>query len=277
MTGRIYTSLSWLRPPETPPSSAMRALDAADAGIGATACRLARHRLGFLDLDRLGRKLSAFVKAGADLAPLMPLRMALIDTGTLDLIAPSLVASAARHGFALDCRVGCYGQALNEALSPRSELNTSPVDVVLIALDHRSLPFDCRPGNVEDATGAVHAAASLIQAMVMSIKKGSGATCIIQTVAPPPEALFGSLDRRVAGTPRSLLLALTSRSPPSQRGRRPATVRGPGEGVLRGRAWPDDRQHERDRDGADGRPDLRLPAAFKPGHGRARRLVRHLR
>ena len=201
MTGSIHASLSWLPLLEEHQTSALRALDAFDAKIGDRIGRLARHRLDYLDSDRLGRKIAAFIKAGAELAPLSPLRMALIGTGTLDLLAPSLATAAARHGFALDCRVGAYGQALHEALSPHSTLNTSPIDVVLIAMDHRSLPIDCCPGNVAAAADCVHDAAKLIRAMVTSIKERSGATCIIQTFASPPETLFGSLDRRVAGTP----------------------------------------------------------------------------
>ena len=211
MTGSIYTSLSWLPPLEIDPKSAMRDLGACDADFGDGARRLARHGLDFLTLDRLGRKLAARIKAGADLRPLAPIRMALIGTGMLDLLAPSLVATAARHGFALDCRVGSYGQALHEALAPNSLLNTTPVDIVLIAMDHRSLPIDWCPAHAEAATDAVRSAGNLIHAMVTSLKKHSGATCIIQTFAPPPETLFGSLDRRVAGTPRSLLHALNER------------------------------------------------------------------
>ena len=60
------------------------------------------------------------------MAPLQPFRLGLIGNGTLDLLAPILVASAARHGLALECIQADYGQTTQEALDPDSRINLRP-------------------------------------------------------------------------------------------------------------------------------------------------------
>jgi len=131
-----------------------------------------------------------------------------IGTGTLDLLIPGLCASAARHGVLLDCVQADYGQIVQEALDPNSTLNRAKCDAVLIALDHRSLPITASLGA---RGGAVEACIALIDMLREGFRANSGAVSIIPTFAPPPEQLFGSLDRRIALTMRSLLEAVNRR------------------------------------------------------------------
>ena len=77
---------------------------------------LANHALNEDQLSRLGRAITeARVDRGA-LSPLAPFRLGIVSNGTIDLLAPMLVASAARHGLALECVLGTVGQTMQDAL-----------------------------------------------------------------------------------------------------------------------------------------------------------------
>ena len=78
-------------------------------------------------------------------------------------------------------------------------------DAVLIALDWRGLPLQFRPGNAAEASAAVDGALRYVEGVTAGIQQNSRAVCILQTVAPPAERLFGSLDRALEGTPRHVL------------------------------------------------------------------------
>jgi FkbH-like protein len=142
---------------------------------------------------------------GQSLAPLIPFRLGLIGNGTLDLIVPVLVATAARHGFALECITGAYNQFLQDALSPESTVNKARPDAVLVALDHRGLALQPFPGTEQLAKDSVDAAIGLLDSIRAGISRNSGAPCIVQTLAPLPEGLFGSFDRALTGTARNLV------------------------------------------------------------------------
>jgi FkbH-like protein len=153
----------------------------------------------------LGRAIKAAQSSDRTLAPLIPFRLGLIGNGTLELITPVLIATAARHGFALECITGAYDQFLQDALLPDSALNKARPDLVLLAIDHRGLSLQPTPGNEAAAKQTIEAAVNLLQTVRAAISANSGAPCIIQTLAAPPESLFGSLDRALPGTARSLI------------------------------------------------------------------------
>src|SRR5205823_10791318 len=127
---------------------------------------------------------------------------------TVDFTAPAMIASAARHGIALECVTSGFGQVLQDAISPDSAILRASPDAVLLAVDYRGLPLTPTPGDAALAEQTVAAAAGYLSAVRSGIRSGSRAICIVQTLAPPPECLFGSLDRTVPGTLRSLIDAM---------------------------------------------------------------------
>ena len=98
-----------------------------------------------------------------------------------------------------------YDQVAQEALTPDSKVNSSKPDAVLFALDYRALPLKLSLGDAEAASATVQGAIGYLQALRNGIKANSNAVCIFQTFAPPAESLFGSLDRALPGTLRSLI------------------------------------------------------------------------
>ncbi len=207
MSAEIYTGLTWLPPPPTDFSVQCKA-GATQENPGAAFRALASHALDVNQLSRLGRAIAAAALAGRTLAPLQSFRLGVIGNGTLDLMVPALVASAARHGFALECVLADYGQTTQEALDPASRINAARCDAVLLAIDHRGLPLRLRAGEPDMERADIDAAVETLATIRGGLRAHGGAVSIVQTLAAPPESLFGSLDRIVPGAPRRTLAAV---------------------------------------------------------------------
>jgi FkbH-like protein len=205
----LYSELQWLPRAQREFSERLKALPDSDGPLGCEFQALALHAL---DLNQLTKLAKAIGKAqtqaksgGKPLDPLVPFRLAVLSNSTIDLIVPALVASAARHGIALEIVQPSYDQVAQEALTPDSKVNSAKPDAVLFALDYRALPLKLSMGDSEAASATVQGAIGYLQALRVGIKANSNAVCIFQTFAPPPETLFGSLDRALPGTQRNLI------------------------------------------------------------------------
>ena len=205
----FYLNLAWL-PPAGDFRADCAALLAGEGACGAALRSLARRALSENQLNRLATTISALRAQGRSLAPLTPFRLGVIGNGTLDLLGPALTASAARHGLDLECVFAPYGAGVQQAVSPDSALNQAQCDAVLIALDYRGLPLRPSQSTIEDAEQSVADSIALIQSIRRGLRQASGARCIVSTVAPPPETLFGSLDRQVPGALRRLVESLNN-------------------------------------------------------------------
>jgi FkbH-like protein len=170
---------------------------------GSIIAQLATHALSENQLRQLAATIDALRDDGRSLAPLSPFRLGLVGNGTLDYLAPLLVASAARHGIALECVQADFGQMAQEAFDPGSAVNRAKPDAVLLAIDARGLPL--RAGlNESEALASVDASLDFVAGLRSAFRTHANASCIVQTLAPSPEALFGNFDARFAGTPRAL-------------------------------------------------------------------------
>lgn len=207
MNDDLYTSLAWLPAPPRDFAAQMKKLDG-ETAPGALCHALAGHALDDNQLGRLGRAIMRAQQQGRDLSPLRPFRLGIIGNGTLDLLVPLLVASAARYGFALDCTVAPYGQVAQQAFATDSLINASKPDAVLLAIDHRGLPLRFVAGDEEAESAAVEAALAHLIDLRQAFRRHAGAISLVQTIPPPPEGLFGSFDRTVPGTKRRVIEAL---------------------------------------------------------------------
>lgn len=203
---RLYAELEWLARAPADFVQQCRDLAVEDGRpFGVRVRALAGFGLDANQLERLARAIGRAVRDGRSLAPLVPFRLGIISNATTHLLAPALVASAARHGFALDCVEAEYGQVMQEALSPDSTLARAKPDAVLIALDHRGLPFRLSPGDAEAAQATIDECVAMVTTIREGLRANGAPLCIVQTVARPPEAHFGSFDRVLAGTLRHLI------------------------------------------------------------------------
>jgi FkbH-like protein len=203
----LFRSLSWL--PEPPPDFSARCRAVLDqnseTSLGVRLQSLASFALNENQLNHLARVISKAQVSRASLNPLVSFRLGVLSNSTLDFIVPALVATAARYGIALECVKADYDQALQEALAPDSTINRAQPDAVLVAMDYRALPLRCNKGDAADADNAVSQSLAYIETLRAGLKANGKTVCILQTIAPPPERLFGSFDRALPGTTANII------------------------------------------------------------------------
>lgn len=178
------------------------------ADWGAPLSALAQQALGMnqaLSLSRAAAKLQAQRPSKA----LTRFKLGIVSNGTVDFIVPFLQATALRHGIALEVVTGPFGQPVQAALDPASAINSARPDAVLVALDHRGLPFR------QDASGAwppyhADAARHELDTIRQGFRQNCGAICLVQSVPAPLLPLFGSLDATLAGSARAAVAAFNA-------------------------------------------------------------------
>ena len=197
----LYSSLQWLpKPPEDFKRQCSELIEG-DGPLASRLRQLAGYRLDSNQLSRLARTLGKLRERKCDLSPLTPFRLGLLSNSTSDFFESAIVASALRHGLAVKIIKADYDQVLQSALDGNSQINKSKCDAVLIAIDYRGLPLS--PNAIGDRDAAkvqVDAALAHLNTVRSGIHSNSGATCLLQTIARPPETLFGNADRAIAGT-----------------------------------------------------------------------------
>ena len=205
---QLYADLGWLlRPPADFGRHCRAAPDAGD-GLGLRLRALANYALDGNQLMRLSKVLRSARADRRALRPLVPFRLGLLGNGTLDVAAAAVEASALRHGIDLACVTAEYGQVMQSALAADSQINAARPDAVLVALDYRAFPLRATPGDRDAAQATVASWLGNLTRIRDGIRQHSGAACMFQTLAPPPEGLFGSADRTLPGTTRWLVDAI---------------------------------------------------------------------
>jgi hypothetical protein len=201
----LYSELRWLPRVAEGFSERLKGLGNQAGPLGRELQSLASHALDLNQLTKLAKAIGKARAEGKSLDPLVPFKLAILSNSTFDLIVPALVATAARHGIALEVIQPSYDQAAQEALTPDSRVNSSKPDAVLFALDYRAIPLKLSLGDREASSATIQGVIGYLQTLGNGIKANSNAVCIFQTFAPPVETLFGSLDRALQGTMRNLI------------------------------------------------------------------------
>jgi FkbH-like protein len=205
MSETLYTELEWL--PRAPEDFAKRcrALRETSGAVGPEVRALASFALDENKLLRLANSIDVLRIRPDGLLPLVPFKLGIVSNATSHFMVPALIATAARHGMALECIEGNYGQIMQEALSPDSMINRARPDAVLVALDYRGLSLNVPLGDPSAVDSAVSAALDELRVVRDALRKNCGASCIFQTLARPVEAAFGSLDLLLPGTLRNVI------------------------------------------------------------------------
>jgi FkbH-like protein len=200
MSCSLYTDLAWLPRPPQGLSALCRAALENPPDLVDRLRFLASHALDENGLARVAKVVAAAQARGSSLAPLTGLSLGVVSNATSHFLLPALVASAVRHGLALTCIESDFDQMMQEALAPDSAINTAQLDAVLVALDHRGLPLRATPGNAEAAARTVAACLAHIDTIRAGLRANGKTICLLQTLPPPPERLFGSLDAVLTGS-----------------------------------------------------------------------------
>jgi FkbH-like protein len=204
----LYAELQWLPRPPGDFNASLKNLGRGTRSVGEELQCLAAHALDLNQLMKLAAALDRARGEGRALDPLVPFRLALVSNSTTDFLSPALTASACRHGVGLEVTLPAYDQVAQEVFSPDSKVNRSKPDAVLLAIDFRALPLKLSFGDADASRATVQGVMGYLQSLREGIKRHGNAVCIFQTFAQPPETLFGSLDRSLPGTPRSLISAI---------------------------------------------------------------------
>lgn len=210
MTWRLQ-DLPWLPPAPDDFRARCAAFDARADVSGWGIRALAATRLGVNQLTRLSKSIRAARDRGAKLDPLSSFHLGVLGSGTMCLYVPTLAASAARHGIDLSITQANYGQIMQEALSPESNINASGADAVLLAMDYRDLPFP-RVGlsQGQSADEVIEVAFERLRLLREGLRRGVNAPLIHQTLPCPPAPILGHLDVRTEASLATLLARYNS-------------------------------------------------------------------
>ncbi|MEO8335546.1 MAG: HAD-IIIC family phosphatase [bacterium] len=198
MGSELFTQLSWL--PRAPGDfeARLKALDPCSTSVGAELQWLASHSLDDNRLAKVARFVGR-VRAAGNVPSLTPYRLGVITNSTTDFLCSAITGTAPRFGLNVDCIAGPYGQSLQEAIDPASQVNAARPAAVLIGLDWRGLGLRTTAAGA-DTEAMVESARAHVSAIRDGIHANAGAVCIVQNIAPPSERVFGSLDRSIASS-----------------------------------------------------------------------------
>jgi len=198
-------SLSWLLPqPENFRARVKMLLKADDPDV-AEVHRLAAYDLDLTGLDALRKLVLARREWLAGKAGLTSFRLGIVSSHTVDYLAQALPGTALRHGLVLDVVMADYGQAAQQLLDAGSEFGRAKLDAVLIALDYRALGLGEVRYTAKDAESAVDGAIAYAAGLAQGVRETIGTTCVLQTLTPPSDTLFGNFDARFAGSVRTMI------------------------------------------------------------------------
>ena len=195
----MIEDLPWLLPP--PADFADRCKTVSDAS---DLLALANHKIDEKASRQLRRALARFEPVTLRQAGIDPFRLIVLAAHTFDFLADCIPAAALRRSLAVEVTVAPYGQIMQMALDPGSTLYSNPADACLLSLDVEWLGLNTTRVD-GGAAELVEEALARVSAAATAIKQGTGRAVILQNLAPHASALFGSLDRRIAGSRRRLI------------------------------------------------------------------------
>lgn len=199
MSRDFYRHLGWL---EKAPPDFREQLDAIERHPSPSSIlrRLASSSLDTDQLRMLARRMDRARAAGTDFSPMVAYKLGIVSNTTTDLIVPALRGTALRYGIVLDVVAAPYGQIMNVAMGQIPEFRDQRLDAVLCALDARAFPSSPEMLSVSTGADLAGEALAFLQTLINGIASYANVPCILQSLAPHPERLFGGLDAVVAET-----------------------------------------------------------------------------
>jgi FkbH-like protein len=197
--------MPWLLPAPGDFKARAKALASSGSPDETEARRLAAFALDLTQLGTLGKVVRAHSEFFVAKAGFTPFRLGIVSSHTMEYLASALPGTGLRHGLSIDAVLAGYGQAAQQLLDPASDFASHHLDGVLIAFDYRALGLDTVRLNAEEAEDAVSAAINHVASMADGVRNTIKATCILQTIVPPSDPVFGGFDARVPGSPRAMI------------------------------------------------------------------------
>jgi FkbH-like protein len=178
-----------------PPSEVFNALAA-----------LSRHRLSALETLQVDRALQ-------QIDPPEPqpttVRLALLGSATVDHLVPGIRVAGLRHGLAIHCHLGSYGQYRQDLSGPNAVLREFDPQYIVMSLTARELIAPIAlDASSEEAERTLQCGVEDLQRLWTRARETYGAAVIQQTFLDTSAPLFGSFERRVPGAPARLIRRL---------------------------------------------------------------------
>ncbi len=173
--------------------------------------RLAALELHLNELEVLGRLVHKHREFLSGKAGYSPFRLGIVASHTMDYVAQALPGTGLRHGILVEVVLAAYGQAAQELLDPASDFTREHLNGVLLAFDFRALGFGSVVLKKEEAERTVTAAIDYISSLATGVRENIKTTCILQTLVPPSDPVFGGFDARVPGSPRAMIESFNAR------------------------------------------------------------------
>jgi FkbH-like protein len=173
---------------------------------------LAKHDLDGLQTMRLDRRLQRlFGGAPPHALGSTPARLAVLASGTVDHLLPSLRVAALRHGLWLASYVCGYGQYVQELLDPASGLHAFKPTAALFALDapHLLGGFDITDSG-EIVAAKLETYLARLAGHWRQARDAFGCTILQQTLLPPAFDLLGNNEHRLPAAPAALVTSLNA-------------------------------------------------------------------
>ena len=196
-------AMPWLPAAPADLRQQLKANRAEPASLGPHLRRAAAHRLDLNAAHAWTVALDAWLATAEGMAA-RPLTIGILSNGTTDFLRTALSPALMRHGVVARVVGAPFGQVAQQALDPRSTIHEAACAFVLLAIDHRGLSLPPSPGDEATATATVHAAIEQLRGFCQAFA-ARGAVPIVQTLPLLPDALFGSIDRGLAGTQAAMI------------------------------------------------------------------------
>ena len=210
----LLTELGWLRRPPGNLRDRCRSLShrmsEPDIAFDTALVDVASHGLDINQLAWVSKLVAGRSKSPIDTV-LARFKLGLLGSGTLSLISAAIPGCGARHLTLIEVVEGDYGRSLEDAMNPDSRIRTAELDGVLLALDYRDLHLGAAVVDTSAAAKAVDAAFSRLQTIAENLRPSLKGPLLVQTLVPPADPLFGSLDTAEVGSSYAMVSTLNQR------------------------------------------------------------------
>jgi FkbH-like protein len=171
---------------------------------------LAAYRLGLVETVQLDRALSQLALKQAP--GFSSIRLAVLSSATIDHLAPAIRVAGLRRRLLIDVHNGAYGQYRQDVLDPNSSLRQFAPQTILFSLSAREVVTRVPlTATLEEVEAIIVKFIVELRLLWQKARETYNATVIQQTFLNVTDALFGSYDRLVPGTPTRVVARLNDR------------------------------------------------------------------